>query len=458
MKVIICGAGQVGWQLARYLSKEGNDVTVIDNQSALVARATDTLDVGGLTGFASHPDVLAEAGAEDAEMIIAATHSDEVNMVICQIAHSVFRVPRKIARLRSQSYLDVIYSDLYQRDHLPIDVVISPEQEVARAALQQLAAPSSFEVESFLEDHVTMLGLSIDEDCPVVNTPLRQLTELFSTLSSFVAGIRRDKTLFVPKPEDQIYPGDQIYVFTRTEDITRTLEVFGKVNFNQERVLIIGGGSIGMRVASQLESREQRIRCRVIERDRAQAEIAADLLEKTVVLHGDGLDLDILHEANIAATDAVLCVTDDDKTNMLASARAKSAGAKMAIALVNDGSLSSLMGTLEVDALLNPRATTVSSILRHIRHGRVRAVYAIGDAEAEVMELQALSNSDIAGRSLDDIDFPDNARIVAVKQGANVLRPVGDMRLEEGDIVVVFAMASAVRTVERMFQVGVDFF
>ncbi|MEM9716564.1 MAG: Trk system potassium transporter TrkA [Pseudomonadota bacterium] len=458
MRVIICGAGQVGWQLARYLSKEGNDVTVVDNQAALVARATDTLDVGGLTGFASHPDVLAAAGAEDAEMIIAATHSDEVNMVTCQIAHSVFRVPRKIARLRAQTYLDVIYSDLYQRDHLPSDVVISPEKEVADAALRQLSAPSSFEVETFLDGQMTMLGLLIEEDCPVINTPLRQLTDLFSTLSSFVAGVRRDRHLFVPKPEDQIYAGDQIYVFTRTEDINRTLEVFGKSAKKQERVLIIGGGSIGLRVASELESRTDRVRCRVIERDREQAEIAADLLEKTVVLHGDGLDIEILQEANIAQTDSVLCLTDDDKTNLLASARAKSSGAKMALALINDTSLSSMMETMDVDAFLNPRATTVSSILRHIRHGRVRAVYAVGDAEAEVMELQTLSNSQIAGRPLEDLDFPDSARIVAVKKGNDVLRPTAEMRLEEGDLAVVFAMADAVRTVEAMFQVSVDFF
>ena len=458
MRVIICGAGQVGWQLARYLSKEGNDVTVIDNQPALVARATDSLDVSGLTGFASHPNVLREAGAEDAEMIIAATYSDEVNMVICQIAHSVFRVPRKIARLRSQSYLDVIYSDLYQQDHLPIDVVISPEKEVARAAIQQLSAPSSFEVESFLDDEITMLGLNIDAECPVINTPLRQLTELFPTLTSFVAGIRRERRLFVPKAEDQIYDGDQVYVFTRTSDIARTLQVFGKANQRQERVLIIGGGSIGVRVASLLEKQEVRIRCRVIERDREQAEIAADALEKTVVLHGDGLDLDILQEANIAATNAVLCVTDDDKTNLLASARAKSAGADMTIALINDTSLASLMKTLDVDAFLNPRATTVSSILRHIRHGRVRAVYAVGDAEGEVMELQTLSNSVIAGQTLETIDFPDDARVVAVRKGQKILRPTSDIRLEEGDVVVVFAMSDAVHTIETMFQVGVDFF
>lgn len=458
MRVIICGAGQVGWQLARYLSKEGNDVTLIDNQASLVARATDSLDVAGLTGFASHPDILREAGAEDAEMIIAATYSDEVNMVICQIAHSVFRVPRKIARLRSQSYLDVIYSDLYQRDHLPIDVVISPEQEVARAAIQQLSAPSSFEVESFLDHEITMLGLKIDSDCPVIKTPLRQLTELFPTLASYVAAIRRDGRLFVPKAEDQIYEGDQIYVFTKTTDISRTLQVFGKSNLRQERVLIIGGGSIGVRVASLLEQQEDRVRCRIIERDRDKAEIAADALERTVVLHGDGLDLDILQEANIAATNAVLCVTDDDKTNLLASVRAKSAGAEMSIALINDTSLSSLMKTLDVDAFLNPRATTVSSILRHIRHGRVRAAYALGDTEAEVMELQTLANSTIAGQTLEEIDFPDGARVVAVRKGKSVFRPTSELRLEDGDIVVVLAMSDAVQIVEAMFQVGVDFF
>ncbi|MEM9211429.1 MAG: Trk system potassium transporter TrkA, partial [Pseudomonadota bacterium] len=374
------------------------------------------------------------------------------------IAHSVFRVPRKIARLRAQSYLDVIYSDLYQRDHLPIDVVISPEVEVARAAIQQISAPSSFEVESFLDDELTMLGLKIDEDCPVINTPLRQLTDLFSTLSAFVSGIRRNGTLFVPKPDDQIYPNDQVYLFTRSEDVARTIEIFGKAAQKLERVLIIGGGSIGVRVATLLEQSSTRVRSRIIEKDRTQAETAADLLEKTVVLHGDGLDLDLLQEANIAATDAVLSVTDDDKTNMLASARAKAAGAKLSIALINDTSLTSLMGTLGVDAALNPRATTVSSILRHIRHGRVRAVYAVGDAEAEVMELQTLANSNIAGKTLDSINFPDSARVVAVKKGKDILRPTGDLRLEEGDLAVVFAMTDALRAVENMFQVGVDFF
>ena len=205
MKVIICGAGQVGWQIARHLASERNDVTVVDNNADLVRRATDSLDVQGVAGFASYPDVLERAGARDADMIIAATYSDEVNMVTCQVAHSVFSIPRKIASLRSQSYLRAIYSDLYRRDHVPIDVVISPEREVAAAALQRLSAPAAFDTERFLEGGAQLLGLVIDENCPIVNTPLRQLTDLFSTLRAVVVGVRRDGTLFAPEPEDQLF-------------------------------------------------------------------------------------------------------------------------------------------------------------------------------------------------------------------------------------------------------------
>jgi trk system potassium uptake protein TrkA len=198
MKVIICGAGQVGWQIARHLSGERNDVTVVDQDSELVRRATDSLDVQGVAGFASYPDVLDRAGARDADMIIAATHSDEVNMVTCQVAHSIFGINRKIARLRSQSYLDAIYSDLYRRQHMPIDVVISPEREVAAAALQRLSAPAAFDTERFMDGQAQLLGILIEEECPVVHTPLRQLTDLFSTLRAVVVGVRRDGALFSP--------------------------------------------------------------------------------------------------------------------------------------------------------------------------------------------------------------------------------------------------------------------
>ncbi len=458
MKVIICGAGQVGWQIARHLSSERNDVTVVDNNAELVARATDTLDVGGITGFASYPDVLARAGANDADMIIAATFSDEVNMVTCQVAHSVFSIPRKIARLRSQSYLDVIYSDLYQRDHLPIDVVISPELEVAKTALQQIESPSTFDTEPFLEGQAKLIGIELDEDCPVLNTPLRQLSELFSTLRAVVVGVRREGRLFVPSAGDQLFTNDQVYIVVHNGDLSRCIEVFGKTVKKRERVIILGGGNVGLRVASTLEQKGDRIRAKIIEKNRECAESAADSLSRTIVLNGDGLDMELLEEANIGQADALLALTDDDKTNLLSCTRAKAAGVPMTVALVNDPSLTELKDPLRIDAFINPRATTVSSILRHIRHGRVKEVYSIGDAEAEVIEAQVLNSSPIAGMRVRDIEFPDGAILGVVQKGTEVIRPKGDTKIEDGDTVVIFCLSEDISKVETLFQVQVDFF
>jgi len=458
MKVIICGAGQVGWQIARHLSSERNDVTIVDNNAELVARATDTLDVSGVTGFASYPSVLKAAGADDADMIIAATFSDEVNMVTCQVAHSVFSVPRKIARLRAQSYLDVIYSDLYQRDHLPIDVVISPEIEVAKTALQQLASPSTFDTEPFLDGKAQLIGIELDEDCPALNTSLRQLTELFSTLRAVVVGVRRKGKLFAPSREDQLYANDQIYVCCVQEDVQRTLEIFGKSVKKRERIIILGGGNVGLKVAISLEQGGDRIRAKIIEKNRERAELAADALTRTIVLHGDGLDMELLEEANIAQADAILALTDDDKTNLLSCTRAKSAGVPMTVALVNDPTLTELKDPLGIDAFINPRATTVSSILRHIRHGRVKEVYSIGDAEAEVIEAQVLDSSPIAGMRVRDIDFPVGAKLGAIEKSGVVMCPVGDTKVEDGDTVVIFCLAQDVEKVENLFQVQIDFF
>ena len=347
MKIIICGAGQVGWQIARHLSVENNNVTIVDSDPSLIRRATENIDVQGVLGFASYPDVLEQAGARDADMIIAVTHSDEVNMVICQVAHSVFTVPRKIARLRSQSYLNAIYSDLYREDHLPIDVVISPEQEVAEAALLRLEAPAAFDIETFLKGSAQIIGIELQSDCPVIDTPLKQLTDLFSTLRARVVAIRRNGDLFVPTSKDQMFTDDQIYLIAHRDDVSRTMEIFGKKMRKQERVVIIGAGTVGLSVAKSLEARSEKFKIKIIERDRKVAEFAAGRLERTIVLHGDGLDFECLAEANIQAADAILAVTDDDKTNLLSAVRGKAEGCKMAISLINDPTLISLMAPLK---------------------------------------------------------------------------------------------------------------
>jgi trk system potassium uptake protein TrkA len=458
MKVIICGAGQVGWQIARHLANERNDVTIVDRDPDLVRRATETLDVQGIAGFASYPDVLDRAGARDADMIIAATFSDEVNMVICQVAHSIFSINRKVARLRALSYLTAIYSDLYRRDHLPIDVVISPEREVAAASMQRLAAPAAFDTEVFMDGKAQLVCLTLYEDCPILHTPLRQLTDLFSTLRAIVVGIRREGVLFAPEPNDQLFAGDDCYIFAHSDDFDRTLEVIGKTQLKQERIVIVGGGNVGLAVARRLEKSADRVRARVIEKDRAIAEIAAEELERTIVLNGDGLDAALLNEAGVARADAFLAVTDDDRTNMLAAVRAKSEGCPYAVALINDPTLVPLLGPLGIDAYVNPRATTVSSILRHIRHGRVRQVYSIGDAEAEMIEAEVLSTSPLAGKLFRDIDFPEGVLVGAIRKGEEVLRPSATLRIEAGDVVAIFAMAGDVSAVEQLLQVSIDYF
>ena len=458
MKVIICGAGQVGWQIARHLAGEKNDVTIVDSNEDLVSTATDTLDVKGVSGFASYPDVLNRAGAEDADMIIAATHSDEVNMVTCQVAHSIFDIPRKIARLRSQSYLDAIYADLYRRDHLPIDVVISPELEVAEAALKRLSSPNAFESETFLNNQAQLLGLHIDDNCPVVNTPLRQLTDLFSTLRVIVVGVRRQGVLFAPNAGDQLFYSDEVYLMCHSDDAIRTLDVFGKSQGEQNRIILIGGGNVGLRIAKSLEDSENRVRAKIIEKNRVRAELAASSLERTIVLHGDGLDSGLLEEASVSKTDTIMAVTDDDKTNMLAAVRAKSRGCKKAIALINDPTMSPLMEPLGIDAYINPRSTTVSSILRHIRHGKVKNVYSIGDAEAAVIEAQVMSTSPISGTLIGNIDFPEGVIVGGILKNGDMVKPSSQSKIEEGDIIALFALSKDIPEVERLLQVTIDYF
>ena len=457
MKVIICGAGQVGSQIARVLSDEGNAVTVIDQNAALIRRVTDIYDVSGVVGFASHPNVLARAGARDADMLIAATSMDEVNMVACQVAHSVFQVPTKIARIRTESYLEAEWSDLFRRDHMPIDVVISPETEVAQVMLRRLASNAAFDVEPFLNGKASFVGIYLDETCPVLNTPLGQLTELFSTLRAIVVAVRRSGRIWVAGRDDQLLPGDEVYVVAAVEDTARTFGIFGRENLPVERVIIVGAGNVGLRVAQQVEATHG-LRAKMIERDRGRAEIAADILERTIVLNGDALNTEILSEAGIGQADAIVAVTDDDRTNVLACALAMQAGCPISIALSKDQTFDSIAGPLGVNALVDPRATTVSSILRHVRRGKVRAVYSLGRGDGEVIEAQVMATSPIAGKRIREANFPSGSIIGAVMRGKELLMPHGDLQIRVGDMLVVFAVHSAVKNVEQLFRVSMDFF
>jgi trk system potassium uptake protein TrkA len=458
MKVIVCGAGQVGFHIARQLAMEANDVTVIDQSEELVRRVSDSMDVQAFVGFASHPDVLERAGAADADMIIAVTYADEVNMVACQVAHSLFNLPTKVARIRHQSYLQPIWADLFSRDHMPIDVIISPEIEVARAISRRLQVPGAFETITFAGGKVKLMGVRCNEDCPVINTPLRQLTGIFPDLNIVVVGIVRDGEGIVPDADQMMLAGDDVYFVADAAHVPRAMAVFGHEETVARRIIIAGGGNIGAFLGQIIEKDHPGVNARIIESNRDRAHLVADMLEKTVVINGDVLDPEILEEVNVADSEAIIAVTNDDETNILASLLAKRFGSRRAVTLINNMTYAPLITTLGIDVVVSPRAITVSSILQHVRRGRIRAVHSLGDGFGEIIEAEILETSSLLGKSIAEADLPAGVLFGAVVRDGEVITPRGDTTLRTNDRVVLFAAAAAVKAVERLFAVRLEFF
>lgn len=458
MKVVICGAGQVGFGIAERLAAEGNDVSVIDLSPRLIASITDTLDVKGFVGHGSHPDVLQQAGADQADMLIAVTLSDEVNMVACQIANALFNVPVKIARVRAQTYLEPQWRDLFSRDRLPIDVVISPEIEVGDMVMRRLALPGSTDTFAFADDRITVVGIHCAEDCPIVDTPLRQLTDLFPDLNAVIVGVLRAGRVFAVSSDDVLLVGDQTYVVAGSDQIERVLSIFGHEETPAQRVVIAGGGNIGLYVARQLEQRGAKARVKLIENSRERAMAVADQLNRTIVLHGSALDRAILSEADIADADTLLAVTNDDQVNLLTAVMGKRLGAKRCVSLVNNQSWPPFMVGLGIDAHVNPRQVTVSRVLQHVRRGRIRAVHSILEGAAEVLEAEALETSPLVGRPLRTVSDMQGIRLGIILRRGQILPVNGDTVVEAHDRVVLFAMNDRVKRVEQLFRVSLEFF
>jgi trk system potassium uptake protein TrkA len=458
MKVIVCGAGQVGFNIARYLAIENNDVTVIDQAADLIGKVNDLLDVQAFVGHASHPDVLEQAGAADADMLIAVTYADEVNMVACQIAHSLFNVPTKIARVRQQSYLNPMWADLFSRDNLPIDVIISPELEVARAISRRMSVSGAFDVIPLADDKVRVIGVRCTEKCPIVYTPLRQLTSLFPDLNIIIVGIVRDGEPTVPTSNDQMLPGDEVYFVVDATHVPRAMAAFGHDQKSARRVVIVGGGNIGLNLARELMEGKRGISTKLIERDRERARKVAQALPGATIILGDALEADILEEANVSTAETVVAVSNDDETNILASLLAKRSGVERAVTLINKPSYGPLITNLGIDVVVSPRAITVSTILQHVRRGRIRSVHSLGDGFAEIIEAEALETSPFVGTPLNEIDLPSGVIIGAIVRDGVVIIPRGSTIIEGYDRVILLSTADAVKQVEKMFSVRLEFF
>ncbi len=458
MKVIVCGAGQVGFNIARYLAGENNEVTVIDQRPDLIRKITDTLDVQAVLGHASHPPVLEQAGASDADMIIAVTHADEVNMVACQVAHSLFDVPKKIARVRSQTYLQPEWAALFARENMAIDVIISPEIEVARAIARRLEVPGALEVIPMAGDKVRLIGVRCDARCPLVKTPLRQLTQLFPDLNIIIVAIVREGKAMVPSAESQMAEGDEVYFVVDTACSARALAAFGREDEETRRLVVFGGGNIGLFLAQQLERTHPNLSVKIVELDRERAELVARTLERTVVLNGDALDPEILQEAGVETAETVVAVTNDDETNILSALLAKRYGTRRVMSLINQTSYHALMGPLGVDVVISPRAITVSTILSHVRRGRIHGVHSLFEGFGELIEADALETSGLVGKPLREVKLPTGVLVGALVRNDQVISPRGNTVVQAGDRVVLFAAAGTVKKVEKMFSVRLEYF
>jgi trk system potassium uptake protein TrkA len=458
MQILICGAGRVGRHIARVLAREGNEVTIVDREAALVERLAASADVTGIVGFASHPDVLERAGARNADLLIAATASDEVNIVACEMARALFSVPKRIARIRAQSYLAPVYADLFSRDHVAIDVVISPEIEVARAVTRRILVPGAFDMIPLVGDRLRLIGIRCLDQCPVINTPLRQLTGLFPDLALEVVAIERDGRSFIPDADDHMRAGDDVYAVADTRHVTRVLAAFGHEEAAHRRIAILGGGNIGLAVVQQLEREEVGIAIKLIEQDKARAEFVADSVASATVLQGDALDPDILEEANIGSCEAIVALTNNDQINVLGSLLAKRAGAKRSITLVNTRSFAALAPTLGIDTVVSPNEITVSTILQHVRRGRIRTVHALRGGIGEVVEAEALDTSSLVKKPIGEARLPDGVVVGGIVRGDQVIMPRADTRIRPQDSVVLFATRQAVKSVERLFSVRLEYF
>lgn len=457
MKIIICGAGRVGQGIAARLASENNAVTVVDLSADLIRQITTDLDVRGIVGHGAYPDIMRQAGIESADMIICVTYSDEVNMIACQIAHSLFEVPTKVARVRAQAYLDNEWSDLYSRSNMPIDIIISPEVEIGKAILRRLNTPGAFDVVPFAEGLVKLIGVHIDEECPIINMPIRQIPDLFTDLHAVIVGVKRDGEIFAPDLNDPLNAGDDAYFIVKSAHVQRLLEILGTETEKARQVVIIGGGSVGTYVAQELETISG-VKTRIIESDRIRAEETAEALKRTVVLHGDGMNAAVQEEAGVRNAEVVLCLTNDDKINLLSAALAKKLGANRSVSLINDVSMQGLKSELPIDMVIDPRATTVSSILRHVRRGRILDVYTLLDGQAEVIEGEVLDTSPLAGKTLEMLLLEEGISVGAVVQNNVVKYPDPKTVIRAGDTIVLLAEKNSTKQVEQMFRVSMEYF
>ena len=454
MNIIICGAGKVGFSISKQLSSQGHSVTVIDQSSEDIKKINDTQDAKGIVGRASLPSVLENAGAENTDMIIAVTRNDETNMVVCQLASSLFNIPKKIARIRTKDFLEGKWNKLYNKSNIPIDVIISPEKEVAKSLFRRLEAPGALDNVPFAGNKVKMLEISIEKSCPIINTPLKNLTEKYPNFKANIVGLQRKEKFQFLKKDDKLMEGDNVYVVVSSDQLNEILKAFGHEEKTSKKILIIGGGNIGFHLAKMVEENFEGARVKIIEKDKIRAEEIATELTSSIVINGDALDEEILKEANLEESETVLALTNDDENNIMACVLAEKTGqTKRTIAIVNKSNYSLLQNSLNIDDLVDPRMTTVSRIMEHVHRGTIATVYSLLDGEYEFVEAKVLEKSELLNKKIKESNLPENIRIGAIVRKNQVIIPRSDFIFEKDDLVILLAKRDQLKEVEEIFSI-----
>ena len=455
MNIIICGAGRVGYTISKILSEQNHSITVIDQSSDDIQKINEDLDVKAIVGKATYPSILEKADAANADMIIAVTRNDEINMLICQIAYTVFNIQKKIARIRSQDYLNPKFSKVYNKENLPIDVIISPELEIARSIQRKLEAPGTLDNVPFADNKIRLIEIIVDENCPIVNIKLNELSKKFPKLDANILGVIREDKFKILKKNDVMIKNDKAYVIINSLQMAQTLEAFGHNEKISNKLLIIGGGNIGFNLAKNLEQEFEEARIKIIEKNKVRAEFIANQLNNTIVINGDGLDEDVLNEANIEDVETVLALTNDDEDNLMASVLVeKFSKDKRTMALINKPNYSLLQSSLKIDDLIDPRMHTVSSILKHVHKGTIENVYSILNGDFEVIEADVIETSELINKELKNSDLPDEIRIGAVLRKNEIIIPKSNFVFKKDDKIVFLAKKDQLETVENLFRIS----
>ena len=455
MNIIICGAGRVGFTISKLLSEQNHSITIIDQSSEDIQKINESLDVKAIVGKATSPSILEKANTSDADMIIAVTKNDEINMLICQIAYSIFKVPKKIARIRSQEYLDPKFSGLFNKENLPIDYIISPEIEIAKSIQRKLEAPGALDNIPFAENKIRLLEILIDEKCPIYGIKLNDLTKKFPKLNAYILGVVRDNNFLILKKNDSLKHNDKAYAMVASNKIQETLKVFGHNEKISSKILIIGGGNIGFNLAKNIEQSLDDARLKIIEKDKSRAEFIANDLNNSIVINGNGLDEDVLNEANLEDVETVLALTNDDEDNLMVSVLVeKFSKNKRTMALINKPNYSLLQSSLKIDDLIDPRMNTVSSILKHVHKGTIENAYSILNGEYEVIEAEIIESSELINQELKNSNLPDEIRIGSIIRGDEIILPSSNYVFQKKDIVILLSKRNQLPTVENMFRIS----